>query len=166
MFENYDNLDEILHPSQIITDPINPTHGKNVPKILINSLSRCVSIHDLKPKYNEKDVCNFIEKYKKRFNRIINHVKGTDKIIFVRHGNIDTVQKNRFIKAIKLINPECDFWFAYVNPNQNTNKIIKEDHFLTINMTEKTPIPVFNTEVWNLSYLNWSTIFSIVDEMV
>ena len=163
MFENYNNLDTMLHKSQIIKDPICPIFMSRHSKILINSLSRCVAVHDLNVVYNETDVDKFIEKYKNRFNRIIDYINGTDEIIFLRYTNIDADQQNRFIKAIKLINPKCNFWIVCVNPGQDSDELIKGNNFLKFNI-KKSKQPV--EESWELFHLHWSKIFSDIRQNI
>lgn len=104
-----DNIDSILFLENIINNPINPIHG-TYSRILIKSLSFCESIHDIPVSYDSSHINNFIEKYKRRYNRIIETILNNKSVIyFIRKGEITDSEKNIFIKNIQNINSKCEF---------------------------------------------------------
>ncbi len=155
ILNSYNNIDELLNFANIIKCPDNPTHG-NYSRILIKSLPFCVSIHDIGIDVTEKDINKFIEKYKRRLNRIVNYIKSNEKIYFLRFGYIDDNMKSAFFQTIKAINPNCNFALISINQNENNNCINKEEHFLEINLIKPDIAP---PDDWTTSYLDWKQIF-------
>lgn len=62
------NMDIILTHNAIV---LNPSSTNRSPKILINSLPYCISVHYLNSKFTDKDINDFINKYKRKHERII-----------------------------------------------------------------------------------------------
>jgi hypothetical protein len=156
---NSDNIDKILNINNIVRDEKNPIHGKNS-RILIKSLSCCVSIHDIGIDVTRNSIIEFINKYKRRYNRIIEFIKSDKKLYFIRYGKVDDNTKNLFIKTVLKINPNCNFFLISINICQSENTIIKNNHFLELNITTKPPI---NCNDWTTSYLNWVNIFKDIE---
>lgn len=154
LLQHYNNIDDILHYNNITRDKDHPYHLCNS-RIKIISLSNCISIHDMSVDYVDKDVFDFIEKYKRRLDRIIQHIKCDQLIYFIRKGYISETEKNEFIRSIKNINEKCRFKLINININREANTVInKGDHVLEINRTEKN-----DPKDWTMSYLNWEKIF-------
>lgn len=105
----------------------------------------------------------FIEKYRRRFLRIITYIKGNDKIVFCRHGDINLNQKCAFIEQIKKINPDCNFCLVSINSNKDADSIRKEENFIEINK-QKPEVPYEYD--WTTSYLDWKKIFIAIESMV
>lgn len=74
-----ENIKDILFFENIITDITNPINENNQ-RVLINSLNYCVSIHDMPINYTDNNVFEFINKYERRFNRIIEYIKSNKKL--------------------------------------------------------------------------------------
>ena len=151
---NVDNLNGIL----LLEDSNNPYHnGKS--RILIKSLSYCESVHDIPVNYNSFNIINFIEKYKKRYNKIVEAIKNCNSTIyFLRKGSIFLEEKNQFIKNIKRINPNCQFKLVELlehNEKNNYQKI--EDNFISINLDNY--LIKKKTTNWIGDYWNWEQIF-------
>jgi hypothetical protein len=156
----HNNIDELLKYHNIIQDTTNPTHGPKA-RILIKPLSKCISIHDICIEFNDKDIYDFINKYKRRFNRIINYINNNEKIYFLRNGYINDNEKNDFMNIIKTINPNCNFSLVSININQQNNNITNNENYLQINII-KPDIPYPNND-WNASYLDWDQIFITIE---
>lgn len=156
VLEHYNKIDDLLFFDNIIKDPKKPYKDGNV-RLLIKSLSHCISIHDVEKSYTDYDINNFIEKYKRRLVRIFNYINSDDRICFVKYGNVTSEEKERFIQTIKDINVDCDFFLIAIKPNQESDDIKVEDNYLEINL-EKQDKPYPND--WTTSYLNWKKIFS------
>jgi len=114
----FENIDKLLYFENVIQKPNDPIFNNVKSKIIIKSLPQCESIHDVKIDFKHEDILEFIEKYKRRFLRIINYIKGNDKIVFCRYGNINPNQKCAFTEQIKKINPNCDFCLVSINSNK------------------------------------------------
>ena len=99
-----DNIESILFFENIIQNPKNPIKGKKS-RIITKSLSFCESIHDIPVSYDSSHINNFIEKYKRRYNRIIKTISNNNYVIyFIRNGKITPAENNIFIKNILNIN--------------------------------------------------------------
>jgi len=148
------NIDDILHFDNILKDK-EPTFNKKNTKIHIKSLSHCISIHDISINTCDKDIYDFIDTYKRRYNRIIDLIKSNKKLYFIRlFGFVNNHTKNTFIQTIKNINPDCNFTLVSINLNRNSNSINKSEHFLEINVIDQR-----STTDWTQSHLDWTHIF-------
>jgi hypothetical protein len=159
-----DNIDTILNYNSICVDINNPIVD-NHSRILIKSLPSCVSIHDVNTNVTDKEIFNFIEKYKRRYNRMIDIIKGTEKIYFLRYGYVEKNTADLFIETIKNINSNCNFAFVHINSYNNNynNNIIKSENYLQINLKKpEKPYPVD----WTTSYLNWKQIFIDIENNI
>jgi hypothetical protein len=152
------NIDDILHFDNIVQLEYKPNHGSNA-RIIIKSLSHCVFVHDIKINYTNTDIYDFIEKYKRRYERIISYIKNNEKIYFLRYGHIDKDTKNLFIQTIKNINVNCNFILVSIRTEREKNSINKEQHFLEINLKEKPS----DTD-WTTSNLDWKQIFLYIQQ--
>lgn len=111
------NIDELLNFNNIYINPKIPyskgNTGKNT-RVVIRSLYRCISIHDVKTDFNNDDIYDFIDKYKRRWNRMIEYIKQDEKIYFIRFGEIKPHEKEQFIQTILGINENCNFYLISI----------------------------------------------------
>lgn len=150
-----DNITDILYFENIIRDINIPSIDKSS-RILIKNLDFCVSIHDLPINYTDNDILIFIDKYTRRFNRIIEYIKSNEKICFVRLGYVSYDEINKFIETIKKINIDCDFTLVVIhNDKKNNSEILKQKNLLYIKLNIDTP----NKADWTLQFLDWNNIF-------
>jgi len=174
MIMSCNNIDEILSLDNIVMDK------QNISKLTVTSLPCCISLHDVGIQiydmydigsleeieqpifYFEKAREHFIEKYKRRFLRMIDYIKGDKKIHFFKYGSIREDEKNIFIQAIQKINPDCNFILICVAPNQEVDCIIKEEYYLEIKLSDKTDNRDPND--WMTTFLNWEKIFKDIEE--
>jgi hypothetical protein len=147
-----DNLEKILYPDNIIKIGVKD----NKSRISIKSLSNCISIHDIGINISEKDIMVFIDRYKRRYDRIINYIKSDEIIYFIRYETIDETNKKRFIQNIKRINPYCQFSLINIKICQESNTIIMGENYIEINLTDT----LVNNREWTTSDLNWEKIFT------
>jgi len=114
---NCKNIDEYLNFNNIYINPKIPyskgNSGKNT-RVFIRSLHNCISIHDVKTEFNDDDIYEFIDKYKRRWNRMIEYIKQDEKIYFVRYGEINNEEKTQFIQTILGINENCNFYLINI----------------------------------------------------
>ena len=119
----------------------------------------CLSIHDIN-RFNDTEIHKFIDKYKRRHERLINIIKSLDTLHFIRYGKIEDTEKEAFIHTILDINPDCNFTLVSVNIEQLSDSIVRSDHYLEINLTYKPSTNELSD--WGTSYLNWRSIFNII----
>lgn len=159
-----DDINKILCVDNIIRDASNP-YQDDKSRMIIKSLNSCVSVHDVPRNFTKKDILDFIDKYKRRFDRIIKYIKSEEKIYFIRNDSIDAFTKQNideytrqtFIDTILKINPKCNFALVIIDNNTiNTPGIIKYDHCLHI----KINYPIPSTYHWTKEHLQWGKIFS------
>ena len=162
---NCDNIHNILHPKNIVVDPFEPSVNNHHSRIVIKPLSFCVYIHDIGVNVTNKCILDFIEKYKRRFDRIINYIKtynnGKGKLYFLRYGTITDYERQLFIQTILKINPQCNFYLMSIPPptlSPPAHPIRRHPYFVEINTEEQQ-----NTEgddVWTTPNVNWKKIFN------
>jgi hypothetical protein len=156
-----DNINNILYFDNIIRD-INNQCGNTNSTIIIKSLNYCYSIHDLPISYTDNDILDFIDKYTRRFNRIIEYIKSNEKICFIRNGFVRNYEIDKFIETIKKINPNCDFTLVVIYNNKKNTTLLKQNHLLFINLN--VDIPIEND--WTQQFLNWENIFSVIENNI
>jgi len=149
------NIKDILNKDTVIRDVTNPTHDNNS-RILVMSLSNCISIHDVKIEFDETDILEFIDKYTLRYYRILNYIKSDQTLYFVRNGKITEDEKNRFIKTILNINPSANFYLICI-VESDKDSISKYERYITISFDKETHVKIPND--WKMSHLNWKQFF-------
>jgi hypothetical protein len=157
----HNNINDLLFYNNVIQNPNIPTHNTHA-RIIIKSLSMCESIHDIfSNKVNKKSINEFIDKYKRRFNRIITYIKNNENISFIRHGEITYEQKLRFIEIIKEINPNCKFILGNLVKSDLQNNIIsQEDNYICININKYIKPNI--QEDWTNNHFDWKTMLYII----
>jgi hypothetical protein len=156
-----DNIKDILYFENIIKDITNSssTHAK----ISIKSLDYFCSIHDVPTNHTDKDIFDFIDKYTRRFNRIIEYVKSNEDIVFIRNGYINNNEAEKFIEAIKKINPYCNFTLVIIHNNkENNTEILKQPNLLHLKLNIDLP----EHYDWTKQYLNWDKIFLDIENNI
>lgn len=160
---NCNNINNILYPDNIVRDLNTPHHCDNS-RIVIKSLNFCVSIHDLSKNYTDNDVLDFIDKYSRRFKRIIEYIKSNEQICFIRMGDVSFDKIYKFIETIKTINSNCNFTIVVIDNNkQNKSEIIKQPNLLYIKLNVDVPIGEFD---WTYEFLNWNSIFLEIEKNI
>lgn len=157
-----DNIDNILFFDNIIIDS-SKTKNANT-RVIIKSLNHCVSIHDIINDFSDEAILNFIDKYKRRFERIIEYIKSDEHIYFIRASNIDNEIQQKFIETILNINPKCNFTLIVIDNNKkNDTNIFKDKNLLYI----KLNIEASNTKPdWETNFLNWEKIFLDIENNI
>ena len=160
---NCNNINNILYSDNIVRDLNNP-HHRNNSIIVIKSLNRCVSIHDLSKNYTNNEVLVFIDKYSRRFKRIIEYIKSNEQICFIRMGCVSCDEIYKFIETIKKINRNCDFTIVVIyNNKQNNPEIVKQHNLLYIKLNVDIPI---EKNDWTQQFLNWNSIFLDIEKNI
>lgn len=149
------DINTILNIDNIIADPSAPIVDNNA-RIINKKLDFCVSIHDVPAKFTNKDIIEFIDKYKRRYERIINYIKSSEKIVFIRCNNEPKELIDKFITTILTINPACNFTIVFISRNTHGHSILKDKHCLIIETSPTSSI----TPDWTLNNYDWCRIFS------
>lgn len=151
ILKNHNNIDDIININKLTIK----TKNRSKSKIYFNFLPRMISMHDVKINYNQDDLKEFINKYKRRFNRIIDYIKNyNDKIIFLKYKHINIQQKNDFIKNIKSINTNCNFKLIVFF--KNDLQLDNDKYFININLKNYL---IKNKKDWKTDQYNWKLIF-------
>ena len=153
------NIEDILNIDNIIQDELKKIHNQNS-QIMIKSLSKCISIHDIPIEYNLTDIEYFIDKYVRRYNRIIEHIKYNKSVIyFIRNGDITISQKKVFIKNIYDINPLCNFKLVELIDDCDSESIELFENVITLNLQDYK-IKNCEDNDWKQSHFDWNKIFN------
>ena len=95
---NLDIIDKLYNNLNIVLNK------DNKHSVYFNNFNKIISHHDLDKTYNLNDFNNFMNKYKRRFDRLINIIKNENKIFFIRFGNEKYEDIMNFINEVKIIN--------------------------------------------------------------
>ena len=148
---NYQNISDL-------NDNTIKIPGKS--SVKINSLWKCISIHDIPEKYSPSDIYDFIEKYKRRWVRIMDYIKSQKELIFVRYGVVTKEEKDEFIRIVKKTNPLCKFKLVELfNQNERNSRGVDTENFLSIRLNNYR-IGDIDIDDWTTSYFDWKRIFS------
>ena len=152
------DIDELLKFDNIIQNKKNPVNQGHA-TIDIKSLTFCQSIHDVPEKFIDQHIKIFIDRYKRRYHRIIKYIKkNKHTIYFIRKGSISEEEKNKFINTIKDINPKCNFKLVSLK-----NEKVETDskYFVPVNLDDYQISPIDKNN-WTSSYYDWKKIFDDV----
>jgi len=103
--------------------------------ISINFLNfdKLISHHDIH-EYNNNNIVEITEKYKRRYERLINTIKNKKNIFFIRYckdsNDIEEDQISNFYKNINNINSELNFKLIFISDCENlmlSNNLIKKN---------------------------------------
>jgi hypothetical protein len=161
------NIDNILYFDNIIRDINNPYRGENSVMTIKSFNSECLFRHDFSRDYTDTDTLYFIDKYKRRFNRIIEYIKSNEQICFVRVGYVSYDEIYKFNEVIKHINPECDFTLVIIDNNENNNtEIFKQKNLLYFKLNFIIPSEYDIEYDWTLQYFDWNKIFLDIENNI
>lgn len=156
------DINDILFFKNIVHHKEN--HNKKNSTFYIKSLNYCVSIHDIPLLFNSSHIIEFIKKYKKRYNRIIDIIKKSKSTIyFIRASKISSEEKRIFINNIQKINPKCNFKLVELLDIKNPKHFINETHFISINLY-KYKIKNIVKGDWTTSHWAWKKLFNDISK--
>lgn len=133
--------------------------------VTFNNFDRIISHHDLKEKYDKCDYIEFIDKYKRRYYRLIECLKTENKIFFIRYGHENQLQLQEFIRIIREINPICEFYIInLIYDETNIGQINDIPNLYTINFyyfLEKDVI--YNDDLFfRTIQFNWKIVYDLI----
>jgi hypothetical protein len=158
VFQYYNKINNLINHKNLVIK-----NSKNQYKYVNNKLlTHCTSMHDLPQNFNKKDINNFIDKYRRRINRIFSYIKGTQKIYFMRFGDITNNEKIDFIKAINNINPLCNYVLVVLNHSQKEFSILSKPKYLKLNLVNSKN---YKKKNWRRDDIfDWKKVFDIIKE--
>ena len=128
--------------------------------------------------YNETDdelsnkLNEFTDKYKRRFNRLINLIKIQTDICFIYHNNVnndfDYDDCVEFNKIIKNINKNSNYILILLMNDTYDNidyTYIKNEFYIKINLKHFT-IKDNTQEEWTLSKYDWTNVFNLIQNII
>ena len=147
---------------------ITPIDNKSCVKF--KNYDNLISYHDLLNPYTKSDYINFIEKYKRRYNRLLEIIKNEDVLYFIRFGYEDEKDISNFFHIIKYLNVNIkvhfiNVYYNKINNDYNYTIINNNCFFVTINFylfEEKDKIYDVDEYYKTLEY-NWDNIFKIIN---
>ena len=122
------DIEKDINTNHLIIDNIN-----NAKSVEFKNFDKIISHHDLLNNYSENDFIQFLEKYKRRYNRFIFDILNNDKIFFIRYGNEDYDLIIEFINKIKNLNPNLKVIYINLIYDEKLNIEIDNDNFILIN---------------------------------
>lgn len=136
--------------------------GKN--SVYFKNFNKIISHHDLITNHTEVDFEDFINKYKRRYDRLFNTINEENKIFFIRFGIEEKDKIEKFINEVNKINKELIVYFINVYYDDKCNCLYEIDNYYPINF--------FNYIDYNKKYnddpfyktleFNWDYIFDII----
>ena len=161
ILESYKNIDSIVNKFNIEKSQ-NKESKQNKARVRFKNLSQCESMHDLPDNFSEKDLNEFVAKYKRRFGRIIDLIcQSTLKICFIRCGYVSPIERKRFISVVKQLNSKCNFsLISLIECKEN----IKQNNYSCINLS----FFQLRDEVqddWTSSHYDWKRIFQHIETL-
>ena len=149
---------------------ITPIDDKSCVKF--KNYDNLISYHDLLNPYTTSDYNNFIEKYNRRYIRLLEIVKNEDKLYFIRFGHEDEKDISNFFHIIKYLNMNTKVYFINVyydkiKNDYNYNILNNNCFFMPINFylfEEKNKIYNKDDYYKTLEY-NWDNIFKIINSI-
>jgi len=162
-----DNINNIFNIDNIIHYELN---GEEC-RIGFKPLDYFLSIHYLPNSYTDSDLHEFINKYKRRYERMINIIKNDNNIIFLRFDNDDLINIEDYLQfknIIQNINPNCKFCFInlIINLQLEDNINIINENYYKINLKNYLIFKEVDITGGSFNCFDWKTIFNdIEDEM-
>ena len=134
--------------------------------VFFNNFDKLISHHDLIINYNDEDFNNLTQKYKRRYNRLINYILNENKIFFLRFGNESKELIINFINTVKIINNNLEIIFInlfFDNNSINLNYDIKNYYYINF----YNDIDYNKTYSEDLFYktleFNWFSVYEIIN---
>ena len=151
------DINFLINSETVKKDQKNPFgFTKNTYRYHITSLSHCESLHDVPSGSNKKQELALVQRYVRRYHRLINLIKEKNiKIYFVRNGNITETERNEFIKNVLSHNNNCNFKLVECNYVSKLNS----KYYTNINLNNYKTDSDKNEEDWKLTNFKWKNIF-------
>jgi len=136
--------------------------------VRFKNFDKLISHHDLKENYSKNEYNLFIEKYKRRYNRLINDICIENKIFFIRYGIENKNNIFNFINIVRKKNPNLTIYFINIIYDENNylydNDLLELDNFYLINFYNYIDINFkYNDDFfYRVQEFNWKIIYDII----
>lgn len=144
------------------------TNKDNNKTIQFNNFDKLISHHDLKENHSSNEYNLFIEKYKRRYNRLINDLNTENKIFFIRYGIENKNDIFNFINKVNSINSKLDIYFINIIYDENNflydDDLLKLNNFYLVNFYYHNDINFkYNDNFfYKVQEFNWKIIYNII----
>jgi len=157
-----DDINYLHENNEVFINPV----GNN--SVIFKNFNHIISHHDLKLNYSEEDYKDFIDKYKRRYHRLMEYINTEDKILFIRYGNELESVINNFMNRINEINPKLQVFFINVNYDEKSeivNYNIKNVFYINFyNHIDKNVIYNDNLFYKTMQY-DWNIISDVISNI-
>lgn len=169
---NLRTIDTIFNQKNLIIDKEMFKSENNLTITLKNFVKDdlCLMYHHDIPYYNEDDVINekvkdFISKYKRRHERLIDLINSSETLCFVYFVPINYIfdynDCDDFNKIITSIKKDINYLLVLLIEDDNGDyKYIKAQHFIKINMKYFTTNNIESD--WRLLKYDWKAMFDLI----
>jgi hypothetical protein len=130
--------------------------------VKFTNFDKIISHHDLKKIYSEDDYKNFIDKYKRRYYRLINDIKTEDKIFFIRYGIENNNIINEFINKILIINPNLKIFFIIIDYNEKHCDYNDKNYIYVNFYNHNKNIQYDNDLFYKTIQYDWKVVYDII----
>lgn len=123
--------------------------------ITFGALHSCVSIHDIVGKCDKAAINAFVEKYTRRYERLLEEIRSGRKIVFIYNGAVTEEQAQEFVRNVLRIHPSCPFTLVIVG--SETGPL--QDRVIRLKLSSK--IPPSGAPAWHDEDKNWNDLWSL-----
>ncbi len=140
----------------------------NHTSVSFNNFDKMISHHDLIANFNFSDYEKLLDKYIRRYKRLINIIQKENKIFFIRHGGESKEAVQMFFEKIQIINPNLNFYFIHIGEECHKLDISDLLHYnkkyVFVNIqTLEEPFKNYNEDSYfKMLELNWKVIYSVI----
>lgn len=135
---------------------------KNINSIVkFKNCTKLVSMHDVPIKYNFNDINNFILKYKRRYNRLIELIKSNNKTYIIRRDNPLDNKITKFINIINIINANNNITLILLR-NDIIDHYIFSKRVICINFNK---FKLNKNNDWQRNNYAWNLLFDFIIEI-
>jgi hypothetical protein len=117
---------------------------------------------------NYKLIC-FIDKYKRRFNRLIEVIKSDKRICFIYRVTEEKIDFetdiDEFEKVLKTINKNINYLLVILVETEENYQFIKYSNYLKINISKFIQEGKIDYSDYTLSHIEWEKIFTIIKHL-
>jgi len=165
LISDIDSIIDILTKdiNKILTFPnirlIGYKNNKSIMKIL--NCNKLISMHDLPIKYSFNHIYEFILKYKRRYDRLIDIIKSNSKIYLIRRDNIPNEKIKKLMNILDNINSCNNITFILLRTDLKDHYIYSK-RIININFNK---LKLNNKNNWQRNNYAWNLLFNFIFEL-
>lgn len=134
-------------------------NNKSIIKLF--NTSKLISMHDLPIKYSFNDIYEFILKYKRRYNRLINIIKSNNKVYLIRRDNVSNEKIKKLMNILDNINSNNNITFILLRTDIEDHYIYSK-RIININFNK---LKLNNKNNWQRDNYAWNLLFDFIFEL-